>query len=175
MKVRLISVMGMLAAAGLFIAMASGSATTDSGGMPAEMSALQAQVATLQSQVASLQSALATLRANSALELGPYVTVDPNAENGLAGPNIVFHGANVHVESGSGVTVDTTGLGNLVVGYDEDSEADASLASCNTAPILPSERRGSHNLIVGDCHQFTASGGLVTGFSNTISASFANV
>ena len=56
------------------------------------------------------------------LALASFVSVDPNPENGVAGPNIVFTGANVHIVSGSGATTDngnSTGLGNLIIGYDE--------------------------------------------------------
>lgn len=122
---------------------------------------LESQVATLQSQVSSLQTALATVQANPVLSLGPYVSVDPNPENGLKGPNVIVKAANVHIESGSGSTVDTTGLGNLVVGYDED---------LFNPSAIDSNRTGSHNLIVGPQHEFTASGGLVAGFSNFVSA-----
>jgi hypothetical protein len=60
------------------------------------------EVATLQVQVTSLFK---------------YITVDEtDTIKGLRPPHLIFHGVNVHVESGSGVTVDKTGLGNLVVG-----------------------------------------------------------
>jgi hypothetical protein len=50
------------------------------------------------------------------------VSVDPNSEDGVNGPNIIFKGANIHIV-GSGTTNDNgnpTGLGNLIIGYDED-------------------------------------------------------
>src|SRR5208282_1525258 len=133
------TIIGSLAAAVLFIVMAARSAGTDPGGVPAEIATLQAQVASLQSQVSALQ-------ANNALALAPYVTVSAGSINGLSGPHVVFHGANVHIESGSGTTVDSTGLGNLVIGYNEDS---------TNPPVIDTARGGSHNLIVGDQHQFT--------------------
>ena len=68
--------------------------------------------------ITALRSELDIVKANKALELGDYVKVDPNAQNGVKGPNIVFSGANVHVTSGSGSTDDggvaLTGLGNLI-------------------------------------------------------------
>ena len=73
---------------------------------------LQGQVATLQTalstantNITTLQTALTAVQNNHALALGPFVSVDAGAENGLAGPNIVISGANVHIESGSGNTV----------------------------------------------------------------------
>ena len=117
------------------------------GGTQADIDALKAAVATLQSQVqaltttsssllsqlqtaqgqiSTLQSQVTTIQNNTALALGAYVSVDPNPINGLNGPHILFTGANVHIRSGSGFTDDNifnggsqTGLGNLVVGYDE--------------------------------------------------------
>ena len=91
------------------------------GGVPAEIAELKAQVAALQSQVQALQTQLAAIQSNNALKLGPFVTVDPNPENGVIGPNITFKGANIHIVSGSVATDDhgtRSGLCNLIIGYD---------------------------------------------------------
>jgi hypothetical protein len=127
---------------------------------------LLALITTLQAQVATLQTALAAVQNNHALALAPFVSVDASAENGVKGPNIVISGANVHIESGSGNTSDTTGLGNLIIGYDEDSLA---------ASTIDPNRTGSHNLVVGMDHEFTASGGAVLGFGNFISSDEASI
>jgi hypothetical protein len=127
---------------------------------------LQSNVTTLTSEASGLQTALTSVQNNHALELGPYVSVDSGEENGLKGPHLIFRGANVHVESGSGTTVDTTGLGNLVVGYDEDSLAPSA---------IDSNRTGSHNLVIGPQHEFTASGGVVSGYANFTSANYSSV
>ena len=98
----------------------------------------------------ALTSALPDLGLLEALE--PYVSVDPAADA------IMFAGANVYVQSGSGSTDDggfPTGLGNLVVGYDEG------------API---SKTGAHNLIVGAGHTYLSTGGLLTGQSNVLDA-----
>ena len=54
-------------------------------------------------------------------DLTAYISVETGAVNGLAGPHIIFTGANVHIRSGSGTTQedDPVGKGNLVVGYNE--------------------------------------------------------
>jgi hypothetical protein len=112
---------------------------------------------------------LVAVQSNHALLLGPFVSVDPNPEIGVVGPNIIFSGANIHIVSGSGATNDNgnpTGLGNLIIGYDE--------APPNTAgfpPFNPGDRGGSHNLVIGSGNRFTkaAFGGLVAGEGNTIS------
>lgn len=90
--------------------------------------------------------------------LQPYISLDVNPINGVNGPHIIFSGANVHVRSGSGSTDDNstlTGLGNLIVGYDEQQTEAVS-------------RTGSHNLIVGGQHSFTKHGGLAAGAANTL-------
>jgi hypothetical protein len=82
-------------------------------------------------------------------------------ENG--GQDFVFTGVNVHVRSGSGSTSGTiNGLGNLIVGYDE-------------ARLSGTDKSGSHNLVVGPNHNYTSYGGLVVGYKNTVSGSYASV
>lgn len=157
------------------------------GQTPAQFSALMARVTSLESTVTALQrqlivtqatnaaqtAAVVTLQrrleliaSNPALQLGPFVTVDPNSEIGVAGPNITFKGANIHIVSGSGTTNDNgnpTGLGNLVIGYNE--------TSTNPIDVLqPGDRGGSHNLIIGRYNKFNkaAVAGFVSGESNAL-------
>jgi hypothetical protein len=97
--------------------------------------------------------------------LQPYISLDVNPINGVNGPHIIFSGANVHVRSGSGSTADNstltlTGLGNLIVGYNEQQATAVS-------------RTGSHNLIVGGEHGFTRHGGLAAGAGNTLDGASA--
>jgi hypothetical protein len=165
-------------------------------GIRAEITALQAQVASLQSTVSALQDQVNSLQtsntalqnqlahAKNVLALDPFVSVDPNPEIGVIGPNIVFSGANIHIVSGSGATDDNgnpTGLGNLIIGYDEDPNlpltGDSSLGlptimqtSGSPSPLSPGDRGGSHNLVIGGGNRFTqaAFGGFVAGERNTI-------
>lgn len=108
-----------------------------------------------------------------------FVRVQPDSINGLAGPHWIIEGANVHVRSGSGETADgcslaapecqgLTGLGNLVVGYNDVDIPRFGL------PDL-SRRTGSHNLIVGSEHRYTSFGGVVAGNANVASGGFASV
>ena len=90
----------------------------------------------------------------SALEpVSLYLSADP------ATNSVKFTGANVFVQSGSGATDDKgtlTGLGNLIVGYDEVLSG------------LELPRTGSHNLVVGQYHGYSGWGGVVFGSFNDI-------
>jgi hypothetical protein len=96
------------------------------------------------------------------------VRVESESINGLAGPHWIIEGANVHVRSGSGSTDEScgsnpncpglTGLGNLVVGYNEPFR---------NPPAFP--RTGSNNLIIGPENGYTSFGGLVAGRQSRIS------
>ena len=135
------------------------------------VAALEVMVTALQNTINTLQAELATVR-----DLAPFVSVDPNVIEGLTGPHVILTGVNVHIRSGSGRTDDippggpnpcptcVTGLGNLVVGYNE----------ANNVGRLQN-RGGSHNVIIGIEHQYTSWAGLVVGESNTISGQNATV
>ena len=71
---------------------------------PSQLEALNAQVAslqqtvfTLQTQVDALREDLAAVQSNNVQALDPFVSVDPNPELGVAGPHIIFSGANTVV------------------------------------------------------------------------------
>jgi hypothetical protein len=119
------------------------------------------------------------VQSNPALALGPFVSVDPNPEIGVIGPNITFSGANIHIVSGSGSTDDgmsvnpnatLTGLGNLIIGYDEDPGKASGGAEAPPPTLGPGDRSGSHNLVIGRWNRFTkaAFGGFVAGELNFI-------
>ena len=142
---------------------------------------LQNEIKSLKTSNATLQSQLAAVQSNHALLLGPFVNVDPNPEIGVIGPNIIFSGANIHIVSGSGATNETaspTGLGNLIIGYDEDpsTAGEGGAPDAGIPPIIPlppleaGDRGGSHNLVIGRWHRFTkaAFGGFIAGEANTI-------
>ena len=190
------TVLGFLMAVGLLVALAPMPAHADNDkdkhedndkGIRAEIAALQAQVTALQSQVNSLQTQLAAVQSNKALLLGPFVSVNPNGtgpDKGVTGPNIYFSGVNIHIVSGSGMTDESNnprGLGNLIIGYDEDPGGLPEVPGFGHPPgapaLEPGDRGGSHNLVIGSGNRFTKSafGGLVAGYLNTISNSAASV
>ena len=89
------------------------------------------------------------------IDLLTYLTVDTSVDS------VVFSGANVYVRSGAGSTGATVnGVGNLIVGYDEDASSD---------------KTGSHNLIVGPYHSYSSSGGVVFGYNNSVSGPSSSI
>ena len=74
-------------------------------------------------------------------------------------------GVNVHILDGTGSTQSTSGLGNLIVGYN-------ALGNDLGAGDV---RTGSHNLILGDLNNYFSYGGLVAGRDNAIIGRYASV
>ena len=78
----------------------------------------------------------------------------------IEGNNVIFEGCNIHVRSGSGQTDGTVnGLGNIIIGYDENGGSDI--------------KTGSHNLVVGDKHTYTSFSGVISGKDNEISNKYS--
>lgn len=119
---------------------------------------LEDRIIALEQQVALLESKVAAIEGNTALQLDGLVRVDNSTINNLVGPHVIFEGANVHIRSGQGFTWHwdkvahpPNGLGNLIIGYNENSSRD---------------RSGSHNLVVGEGHSYPGFASLLTGMSN---------
>lgn len=132
-----------------------------------QLKALKVALDQTNAELIALQNNMAAVLANAALALGPFVSVEPNSIEGVPGTNIIITGANVHIRSGSGVTDDNgspTGLGNLIIGYNEPPAQHV---------LGPSDRGGSHNLIVGIGHVFGQVGGFVAGTENALLGPFA--
>ncbi len=81
----------------------------------------------------------------------------------LSGTDLTFRGINLHLVDGSGSTASTSGLGNLIVGYNGPST------------LYTQARTGSHNLILGDANNYLSYGGLVAGQNNVVSGPYASV
>ena len=118
----------------------------------------QAYVDTLEGRISDLETTIGDLQASIGQlhELAQYVTV--------AGTNITFSGANVHIVNGSGATDGAVdGLGNLIVGYNETRDDGTD------------DRTGSHNIVTGSRNNYSSYGGLVAGSYNEISGTNASV
>jgi len=145
------------------------SARPNSGGLPERVAELEAQVEILAAALQETQ------------EILQYVHVETEEIKGVTGPHWIFEGVNVHVRSGSRTTRDAcdsldpgwpnceslTGLGNLIIGYNEQALV---------GPPLPREvRTGSHNLVVGVHHSYSSFGGFVAGRRNAVTGWNASV
>jgi hypothetical protein len=136
--------------------------------------ALNAATATLETKVGAVDTKVAALDKKTVdiiPDLAKYLKVDTtNVLNGVIGPHILFSGVNVHVRNGSKATDNNDlpyqGLGNLIIGYNEDTSPTATLASA---------RKGSHNLVGGSMNSFSSVGGMVFGVQNTARGQYASV
>jgi hypothetical protein len=84
--------------------------------------------------------------------------------------NAVLTGTNLQVVNGTGSN-SKNGAGNLIVGYNLDATV---VDGCNFG-MPSSNRTGSHNLIVGDGHAYSGTGGFVAGYYNRIEGIGASV
>ena len=138
------------------------------------ISTLQAQVnalSTLQTKVETLAKSSSKLSA-----LADYVTVETADRAGVHGPHVVFTGANVHIVSGSSAKATDdggtlTGLGNLIVGYNEPRNLDLvpNLIACDRALT------GSHNIVAGFGNVVQSYGGFVAGQQNCIGSAYSSI
>ncbi len=142
-------------------------------------------IADLQTEIISQEQRIASLEANTVLGLDGYLALDTTTDPGR--PIVAFEGVNVRVGNGLGSTGTTNGLGNLLIGYNEaripgdrdecsnpgyNDSTDCLAAGGTWGPV---HRGGSHNLVVGEGHNYDRNGGLVAGFLNSIRANFATV
>jgi hypothetical protein len=115
-----------------------------SGVQEQSAASLESQIKALQTEVATLRSQLTKVQQNPVLQIGPFVSLDPNPENGVIGPHITFKGANIHIVSGTGNTGDTySGLGNLIIGYSEAAAGELQPGDNATG--------GTYQVILGGC------------------------
>jgi hypothetical protein len=127
------------------------------------ISTLEGNLAQAQDTISILQSELAQVQNNPALDLGPYVSIDMNAINGLGGPHVIFSGANIHIRSGAGSTdAQANGVGNVIVGYNEPSWN-----------WTYGHRSGSHNVVIGRGNNYTNYGCLVSGQEHEVTGAYA--
>jgi hypothetical protein len=130
------------------------------GGLPA----LEKRVAALEALVKSIQQTNGGQAAEIAALNARLLAVEgKTAPISVAGTDFVIAGKNVFIVDGSGATESDSGLGNLTVGYNA------------LRAVGGDARTGTHNLILGDRHNFTSYGGLVAGDANEISRPYATV
>lgn len=124
------------------------------------LTALEAQIDALETRVAALEAANTALEAKTAAM--STTTVGGH-------PVVRFTGVNVQIVDGTGDTrcgvirfEDCNGLGNLIVGYHEDTSTIEA-------------RTGAHNIVTGTENDYTSHSGIIAGSSNTTSGEYASV
>jgi len=118
--------------------------------LSAQVRALSDQVRQISALAASQQLALADVRKSNAAMQTRLTCITKSTAT-----DFIFDGCNVHIQNGAGSTGSMNSLGNLIIGYNKNQV---------------SLRSGSHNVVVGDLHEYTSYGGVVTGTENTIGA-----
>lgn len=137
------------------------------GELADRVESLESTVGTLESDLAQAQSRIAELE--STLEGVTRTTTDGH-------DTLRLEGMNLQVVNGEGQTNSANGLGNLVVGYHEDLTCDPSDAACpDFSDNSPDDRGGSHMVVTGVDHTYTAFGGLLAGLNNTTSGDWTSV
>ena len=148
----------------------------------------------LEEKLATLESSLA-----GAIELSNYasvVVVEYETPDGTVFlPTVRFEGANVQIIDGTGQTIPAeptgpdgpSGLGNLIIGYDEYPEGGGIALVCSDGQFDDPEscesnnaswgyhKFGSHSLIVGSGHSYSQAGGAVFGRNNVVNRNAATV
>ena len=124
-----------------------------------EITALQTEVTELNDLISTLDSSIlnnrvSQLESNPILALNDFVQLD---QTDPQRPVVVFSNANIQITNGLGISNATNGLGNLIIGYNEEP-----------AGYLAQDRAGSHNLVLGREHRYASHTGLIAGRGNTI-------
>lgn len=136
------------------------SAASAQPGKPEDSQGLAARVAELEAQVELLLS----LADNAGI-------LDSFSKSGsdiyLNNVNLHLVGGNLHVVNGLEDTATANGLGNVIIGYNEDRD------STHTSPI--NDRSGSHMLVVGARQNYNSYGGILSGSSNSAAAPFSSL
>ena len=150
----------------------------------ADIAALQAELDAVNVQVATLQAQVDAMDAYN-LALGTYVVVDDTTDPSR--PVVQVVGANLQVINGLGAgSTGANGVGNLLVGYDEERHTGdsncswpqyTSELSCLSAGKVwaRNHKSGSHYVVIGNKHNYSRYGGLVAGHLNTVNGIKASI
>jgi len=158
--------------------LSAGLASTD-----AALAAANAEIANLKTENTELRAEIEMLQVAEVSGLANYLSIDTDRQGN---PVAIFSGINLHVNNGLGDTKSKNGLGNLVVGYDEEKTFGAEMCSngqfidqtdCefNGEVWADIHKSGSHVLVVGAQHNYSQFGGLVVGFRNNVLGDFSSV
>ena len=156
---------------------------TQMASLQSSIEAANTEIANLKIENAELRNDVETLQVAEVTDLANYLRIDTDRQGN---PVAIFSGINLHVNNGLGDTESKNGLGNLVVGYDEEADSTAEMCAdsqfidqtdCESNDEVWSaiHKSGSHVLVVGAQHNYSRFGGLVAGFRNNITGRFSSV
>lgn len=154
----------------------------------------EARLQHLEMLVTKQQLVIQSLRndLSNMVAINDYVTL----ETVHGRPTVRFNAINLQVVNGTGETEVANGVGNIVIGYDQlrDDTYDAFDDECsigggpNNQPTETQaecvamggtwgldHKAGSHNLVVGDEHNYGRWAGIVSGWANTANGRYASV
>ncbi len=123
---------------------------------PAQAKSPGVSMASLTARLSADEATIAALKAKT-------------APLSVSGRDLTITGVNVHIIDGTGRTINTSGLGNLIIGYNGSRGVDSKTGDSLDV------RTGCHNLILGNENNYSSFGGLVVGQHNTISGPYASV
>ena len=130
---------------------------------PATPAALQGQISALQQRLTKDEAAINGLQSllggvTRSRDGSTLIIAGHGSDSASALKTVLFKGVNVQVVNGTGIETRLNGLGNLIIGYADNTSG------------YP--RNGSHNLITGDNQGWASYGGLVAGDFNQIRGPF---
>ena len=147
-------------------------------------SALVSRVSSLETELGLANAKIAAIESNSALDLDGLVTVDDSGSH----TTVLMTGVNLQVVNGDGSTDSVNGVGNIIVGYNVpgfflEPDPEGGFEYCSDGQYINqadcefnggvwanSHKSGSHNVIIGDNHNYSQYAGLVVGANNAIRA-----
>jgi hypothetical protein len=147
-------VLGMTVWAGT--ALAGGAGTAGPAAVQGQLSALQQRLTKDEATINGLQALLGGVTRSR--DGSTLIIAGHGSDSASALKTVLFKGVNVQVVNGTGIETRLNGLGNLVIGYADNTSG------------YP--RNGSHNLITGDNQGWASYGGLVAGDFNQIRGPF---
>ena len=188
----------------------SGQISTNSGLISANSGQISTNYGLISANSSQISTNSGQISANSYVL--QYVSIENGELNGVTGPHFIIEGANVHVRSGAGSTsegcsgqdfgcANRTGLGNLIIGYNEQRQVwidnafpnyvpnQTSGAYSNTGELCDADpefrddegfplcdrREGSHGLIVGRWNNNMGHANFVAGLLNDVGGHFVSV
>ncbi|MDC7690485.1 hypothetical protein [Vogesella indigofera] len=136
-----------------------------------QYNSLQNQFNFIQQQLTAAQATITSLSNNASYQSHMLAALKDSTACIASESNsytLIFRGCNVVIQNGKGSTITQNGLGNLIIGYNEDD-------TYENVHDGPNDRSGSHNLIVGPEHTYASFGGLVAGYGNFSRAPFSSI